>query len=572
MSKRTIVALCMILAVSVSAGPPTKTGDIQATGNITATGTIGLDGSAGPTWSSGSSAPMGSCTTGSMYSLTSNVSPGFYVCSSSSWVAVAGGTITGTLTSGKMPKATGAMTLGDSSVSDNGTTVSTSEALSAGAISDTSNRVFSIAGAGLQSSGATVSMLLTCGSGQVEVWNGSAWACGAGGITNGAGNNVIPKSNGTNLIASSLSDNGTAISTSEPMTCGGMTFNGPITTNDTSSVQGTQQWNDNTGIWLASTQTNTTVAVKPFDSVVTTTSDTTAGPLQTEGAAFDNRATKSAGSNTLTNYGLFSSAQGGDINYSGFFDQGTFVVNGQAQMTSILMTGNPTVQPTSDLSITDASTGKTANFNSIIATAGGSVNTTTSVLTNAGIQGAATATRSAGANALTNIGVLGTASGAQTNYSGYFDAGNFHVGGFTDIDGEILALGATTSISAAANIQTVGGDILSTTGKVSAATALIVGTLSEKVGTPSASAGTVATGSTNWWGQITSVGATSTIITYSAAFTNRSFCNVTFTTHAGAVEVAVVATSASTATVSCFTSSTGAATNCENFIYECAGQ
>lgn len=40
----------------------------------------------------------------------------------------------------------------------------------------------------------------------------------AGGITNSAGNNVIPKSNGTNLVASSLSDNGTIISTAEPIT------------------------------------------------------------------------------------------------------------------------------------------------------------------------------------------------------------------------------------------------------------------------------------------------------------------------------------------------------------------
>lgn len=47
--------------------------------------------------------------------------------------------------------------------------------------------------------------------------NGMKWATAAGGITNAAGNNVITKSNGTNLVASSLSDNGTTISTGEPI-------------------------------------------------------------------------------------------------------------------------------------------------------------------------------------------------------------------------------------------------------------------------------------------------------------------------------------------------------------------
>lgn len=46
--------------------------------------------------------------------------------------------------------------------------------------------------------------------------NGVKWAAAAsGGITNAAGANVIPKSNGANLIASGLSDDGTTISTAE---------------------------------------------------------------------------------------------------------------------------------------------------------------------------------------------------------------------------------------------------------------------------------------------------------------------------------------------------------------------
>lgn len=45
----------------------------------------------------------------------------------------------------------------------------------------------------------------------------SSWGTVTAGITNAAGNNIIPKSNGTNLVASSLSDNSTSIATIEPI-------------------------------------------------------------------------------------------------------------------------------------------------------------------------------------------------------------------------------------------------------------------------------------------------------------------------------------------------------------------
>lgn len=73
------------------------------------------------------------------------------------------------------------------------------------------NPVFTIAGGGLESSGNTVQLLSSCSTNQVLKWNGSAWACStqSGGITNGAGANVITKSDGTNLVASSATDDGT---------------------------------------------------------------------------------------------------------------------------------------------------------------------------------------------------------------------------------------------------------------------------------------------------------------------------------------------------------------------------
>lgn len=93
--------------------------------------------------------------------------------------------------------------------------------------SGTITSVLPAAGGGLAgggSSGAlTMSLLMSCSPGNTLVYGGAAWACGAGGITNGAGANVIPKSDGTNLVASSLSDNGTTVSTAEALTITGVT-------------------------------------------------------------------------------------------------------------------------------------------------------------------------------------------------------------------------------------------------------------------------------------------------------------------------------------------------------------
>jgi hypothetical protein len=63
----------------------------------------------------------------------------------------------------------------------------------------------------------SIGLITSCGATQTLQWSGSAWACAAGGgITNAAGNNVIPKSNGAgNLVASSLTDNGSTVSITE---------------------------------------------------------------------------------------------------------------------------------------------------------------------------------------------------------------------------------------------------------------------------------------------------------------------------------------------------------------------
>src|SRR6185312_17461507 len=139
---RAISVLLLWCAVA-SANPPFKTGDLQANGTITATGsgtfggTLTVGGAGGPTWQFGSSAPSGACVTGSMYSLTSAVSPGFYVCSGGVWLALFGGNVSGAFTAGVIPVATGTATLGNGDLADNTTThvVSTTAQVNIGASS-----------------------------------------------------------------------------------------------------------------------------------------------------------------------------------------------------------------------------------------------------------------------------------------------------------------------------------------------------------------------------------------------------------------------------------------------------
>lgn len=76
-----------------------------------------------------------------------------------------------------------------------------------------------------------------------------AWATPSGGITNGAGSNVIPKSDGTNLIASGLSDDGTSATLSRYLK---LTNAGAIATPQINFGTAT------TGIWGGSDQINFT--------------------------------------------------------------------------------------------------------------------------------------------------------------------------------------------------------------------------------------------------------------------------------------------------------------------------
>jgi hypothetical protein len=89
----------------------------------------------------------------------------------------------------------------------------------------------------------------------------------------------------------------------------------------------------------------------------------------------------------------------------------------------------------------------------------------------------------------------------------------------------------------------------------------------------SANHGTLGTGSTNWSGNVTSVGAnTSVVLTLAASgFASRSWCTAQ-TNSTATPEIIVVTNSATAPTFSCFNSTTGTAANCDDFTYGCSGQ
>lgn len=168
--------------------------------------------------------PSGSCSP--VTYAVNNATGDFYDCKNGAWNAVSGGGGISGLTTNVIPKATSATTIGDSSVTDNGTTISTAETIASGgiglagathtfALSNTTDVANSAGVVTVNSAGALLAPVAAGTSGNVLTSNGTIWtsaAAAGGGITNGAGNNIITKSNGTNLIASSIADNGTTVS------------------------------------------------------------------------------------------------------------------------------------------------------------------------------------------------------------------------------------------------------------------------------------------------------------------------------------------------------------------------
>jgi hypothetical protein len=158
---------------------------------------------------------------------------------------------------------------------------------------------------------------------------------GGGGISGTGTNNTITKWTGTSTLGdSSITDNGTSVSVPVTFVTTGNTNLGNGTS-DLVTVQG--------GIGLSTTLAQNHSLAVQSDSTGDTNdmlaavrgynarSYANSGSVNSIGVSGINASTPD-GSGTLTNIGVYGSSTLGDVNYSGYFDSGSFRVNGTTQL------------------------------------------------------------------------------------------------------------------------------------------------------------------------------------------------------------------------------------------------
>lgn len=163
-----------------------------------------------------------------------------------------------------------------------------------------------------------------------KIWQnttgGTVWADvtaggggGGGGITNSAGSNVVPKSDGTNIVASQITDTGSLITLPGAVSTGGINsqelINGPtlqsLVIPNTSYGFGEINRIEVSGVvpaWPADT----------FSLVIrnSCTADCTTHTQRSGAAAFEVTGTRTAGSNEMFNVALETLASGAQNNYA----------------------------------------------------------------------------------------------------------------------------------------------------------------------------------------------------------------------------------------------------------------
>lgn len=193
--------------------------------------------------------------------------------------------------------------------------------------------------------------------------------------------------------------------------------------------------------------------------------------------------------------------------------------------------------------------GSVVNYVQIKVTDNGAYDTTTTGKIAFGIHGTCTAHRVAGGNPVFNECAYLTASGGDTNYNLYTDGGDTILdngGGTLDSRGALQLFRGKLELGA--GLQIVSG------------------------AAPTVNHGSLGTGSTNWMGNVTSIGAnTAVTLTYggSPGFA-RSWC-IAVPNATGTPEFISPACTATTCVFSCINSTTGAAANCVDFTWQCVG-
>jgi hypothetical protein len=208
------------------------------------------------------------------------------------------------------------------------------------------------------------------------------------------------------------------------------------------------------------------------------TFDTTAGALNSRGVNASVTSTRSAGANSLANIAGQFNASGAQVNVALRTDAGDNYFNSTSGSSGVGIASGGAFSgkfhvfssATAPAVFVNKNTSGIASSSiAIQATRDGTVDTTAGVLTSTSGSFSATSTRSAGANALTNVGILTTASGAQVNVALQTDDGNVILNNVS---------GTTTvgfSNATAASLAVVGQLSVSTSSVGVAVTALSTG-------------------------------------------------------------------------------------------------
>lgn len=441
------------------------------------------------------------------------------VWSGTAWgcsAGIASATVTGTLTSGKLPVASGSHTLADSAASDNGTTFAIAEALTA----DSGLRVLDTVGAGLTQTANSVAITSTAVT--PGTYTNATLTVNQQGQLTAASNGTTPitgtLTNGDLVIATGASTAG-AFGGSSPSACAA----GSLTNNPTIAATGaltngciaTLPTSSSTALLLAQTG-GTAIVSNETDNGTTFNAGSKFGVTLSSGAAtadnglriFDtvgtglsrdgtnanqvdlniNNGPQACAANTVTTglsaLGIIScsavSAVGG-VSGTGANGQVAYwtaaaTIAGTTNLTTdssgdLTMAGALSVSggtslsspsnATTPLSVGNTRTAQTAIGETLAISNSATYNTTSGNLIDYGLDITQSASRSSGANTLTDYGIYVSSTGAQTNYSYYGAAGSFY-NHDTGVFGPVfttanVALTAFSQLTAQTAAQSVAG-------------------------------------------------------------------------------------------------------------------
>jgi len=212
---------------------------------------------------------------------------------------------------------------------------------------------------------------------------------------------------------------------------------------------------------------------------------------------------------------------------------------------------------------TISTTGRTAGAYLAHLLDSGSTNTTGGAITNTGLASVMGATRSAGASSVTNIAGIFQASGGQTNYAWQSVGDEYH--GLGSQSSFVFVNTLDADFAAAAEVETTfsvgGGAFTSTTRKQ----------IAKQSTAPTVNHGTLAADSGNFVGEITGIGAfTSVTLTFGASGYGTSSHCIAQAEGATAFAITVSTVSKTAPVFSCFDMA-GTAANCPDFNYQCWG-